>query len=146
MSILTNDISKLGGCLIGDFFEVEVTSLNEKDYDLAYSRAYGREDAVMARKESLQKFENFFWREPKDDVALQNEIECMLMPDTHRFLIKDYIAHEILDVIKSKLIKDMNIGYGRQVKNDTITLGATYMFRDDSMFTVQLVRVRLFEK
>ena len=146
MSILTNDISKLGGCLVGDFFEVEVTSLNEKDYDLAYSRVYGREDAVMARKESLQKFENYMWTEPKDDAALRNEIECMPMPDTHRFLINDYIAHGILDVIKSKLTKDMNIGYGRQVRGGVINCGATYMFRDDSMFTVQLVRVRLFEK
>lgn len=146
MSILTTDISRLGGCLIGDFFHVEVTSLNEENYELAYRRAYGREDAVMARRAPLQKFEEFMWDEPKDDAALQREVELMTMPDVKESVLKDYIGHQVLNVLRRKLHNDINIGYGRQIMNDTITLAATYMFKDDSMFTVQLVRIRLFEK
>ena len=146
MSILTDDITKLGRCLVGDFFRVEVTTLNEKDYNLAYSAAYGSNEALMNCQVPLESFEDYMWSGQKDVESLISEIECMKMPDEPESVLKDYIGYEVLNILRQKFTDGVRIGYGRQIKNGVINLAATYQINNNSVLTIQLVRIRLFEK
>lgn len=140
MSVLNNDISKLGGCLIGDFYNVEVNSLSEETYRTQFERAYG-DIKVMS---PLEKFESHMWKQPKDIPALTALIENYIMPDGPH--AEAMVADLLRQTARSCFNWKYEMATGRQINENAITVGVTYTFKDNSLFVVQLLRIKLTRK
>lgn len=141
MSVLNNDISKLGGCLISDFYNVEITALSEETYRAQFERAYGIDMCSMS---PLEKFERCLWKQPKNIPALTELVENHIMPDGPHAeaMIADFIRQTAQSCFNWKY----ELATGRQINNGTITAGVTYTFKDNSLFVVQLLRIKLTRK
>lgn len=148
MGILTDNIDKIGGILVGDYYTIEITGMHEP----AYNRALvdGHPEASLERLHEVigdcATFENILWKYNKDYEGLAQEIGNLKMPfDEDSKWIKQYIGEKVRQLLGNKLDTNSSFGWGRQIQDNWITVGATYTFPRGSR-SFQIVRVKLVEK
>lgn len=140
MAILTNDISKLGGCLVGDFYNVEVTTPTEEEYERQFINAYGDTRGMNP----LENFESLMWKYKKDVNAIIEEIENHMMPEGPH--MNEQLRHFIADVARAQFNWTQDMGTGSQVLDGVITSGVIFTSRSDGYFVIQLLRIKLIPR
>ena len=143
MRILTDDISKIETCLVGDLYKVEINSLTEQNYNLDYTSAYGNLDPTHALKNPFKSFEDSIWAGEKNDDALRSEIELMKMPKKPKSIIKDCIGREVLNLLEQKLTSQFKLRYCWWVQRGIINAVVVYTSNSSPIFTTQIVQVTL---
>lgn len=143
MRILTDDISKIETCLVGDLYKVEINNLTEQDYNLDYTSAYGNLDPTHALKNPFKSFEDSIWAGEKNDDALRSEIELMKMPKKPKSIIKDCIGREVLNLLEQKLTSRFKLRYCWWVQRGIINAAVVYTSNSSPIFTTQIVQVTL---
>lgn len=148
MGILTNDINELGRILVGEYYDIEVTGMNKIAYNRALIDGHPGESLESLHQliGTCEVFENVLWKYNKDYETLIKEIYDLKMPfDEDSKWTRQYIAEKIRQLLGQKLDTNRCFGWGRQILDNWITVGATYTFpRGCNSF--QIVRVKLIEK
>lgn len=147
MGLLTDDINKIGGILIEDYYTIEITGMYGPAYDQALLDGHPGETLEYLHQVigDCVTFENILWKYNKDFDQLISSIGTVKMPfDESPEWIKQYIAEKIRQLLGNLLDTNEDFGWGRQIRDNWISVGAVYNFKRGGMF--QIVRIKLTEK
>lgn len=139
MSVLTNDISKFGRCLVGEFYDVEVTKLSSDDYRKRFIQAYGEQSTHMMA--SIEQFESLLWRNKQTADEIRKTIENWPMPDGE--YIKEKITERIVGLTQYLIKTGSDLYRSRQVRDGLITVNVTFNFKDNTIFSTRLLHIEL---
>lgn len=143
MSILTDDISKLGGCLVSDFYEVDIKTPSHDEYRSRFIQAYGEE--FLNSMASLEKFEHCLWREGWDKLKVKKTIENLLVP-TNAFGATNLVYAIWEFVYRGVFVNDGNLRWGRQIHEESKLITIEVIYNFGSGISIDLLNIKLIAK
>lgn len=139
MSILTDNILKLGNFMVGEFYDVETKTPSYNEYRTKFIQAYGADS--LQYMNSLNQFESYLWKDVWNAARVKLAIEKIKIP-TGEFATNE-LVHIIWRLAHGVFVSDDHIRWGRYVHDGLITIDVMYDFKDNIFVTLLHIELTL---